>query len=181
MSRAPGSTQTGCTEPRSPTPSLPTPVPAVGRTPVPHLGRVNPSIPQRTQSGRSPRRGGSGGSEWWHLPATVPNALQPPSSPPATPTLAPLPPVGACPGSLFLSPHFASWDPEDQIPPACHPHELPGLWECARRSRPGHRGHTVGSCTRPALNFNPGGCAGLRAGARAVRVHPFRRAFSPVG
>lgn len=51
---------------------------------------------------------GVGAKGWsgWRLLATVPDVLHPPSSPPATPTLAPRPPVAACPGLLFLFPPF---------------------------------------------------------------------------
>lgn len=138
--------------------------------------------PQHKQRGHCAGRGGGGGSERRRrLPATVPDALQPPSSPPATPTLAPRPPVASCPGSLFLSPHFASWGLEDQIPPASYPpptnsQDTGGC--CARRSRRAHRGHKAGSCTPfAALNFSPGCCTGQGAGARARRSVPFPRGF----
>lgn len=134
-----------------------------------------PPFPQRTQRGRSPGRGRGGGSKRPRLPSTVLDALQPLPSQPATPTLAPPPPVAACPSSLFLSPHFASWGSEDQIPPARPPpHELPGLGARAPRSRPVHRGQPTGSSTRPAaLNFSPGRCAGLGAEGRARPGEPF--------
>lgn len=168
----------------APSRSLP-PALSVGRASVPELGTVSPStspFPQRTQRGRSPGRGRGGGSKRPRLPATVLDALQPLPSPPATPTLAPPPPVAACPSSLFLSPHFASWGSEDQIPPARPPpHEVPGLGARSPRSRPVHRGHSAGSSTRPAaLNFSPGRCAGLGAEGRARPGAPYPQAVSLV-
>lgn len=110
----------------------------------------SPSSPKAHAEGpRGPGRGRGGGSERRRLPATVLYALQPLPSLPATPTLAPRPPVAACPSSLFFSPHFSSWGSEDQIPPArSPPHELPGLRASARRSRPVHPGRPAGSSTQ---------------------------------
>lgn len=143
-----------------------------------------PPPPKHTQRGRSPGRGRGGGSERRRLPATVLDALQPLTSPPATPTLAPRPPVAACPSSLFLSPHFASWGSEDQIPPARPPpHELPGLGPRARRSRPANRGHPAGSSTQTRcleLQSWPVRRDGSRRAPASGRTLP-TGLFSPVG
>lgn len=124
--------------------SQPSPALSVGRAPVPELDTA-PQPLKRMQRGHRPGRSRGGGSERPRLPTTVLDALQPLLSPPATPTLAPWPPVAACPSSLFLSPQFSSWDSEEQIPLARPPpHELPGLRARAGRSRPAHRGHPGG-------------------------------------
>lgn len=159
---------------------------SVGRAPVPELETVSPStspLPVAYTEGPQPGAGQRRRVEAAAPPRDRPRCPSAFAFLAATPTLAPPPPVAACPSSLFLSPHFASWDSEDQIPPVCPPPlELPGLRARARRSRPVHRGHPARSSTRPAaLNFSPGRCAGLGAEGRARPGAPFPQGCLPVG
>lgn len=109
-------------------PPPPRPALAVGRTPGPQLDTVNPSIPQRTQRGCSLGRG-------WGLRVGAAGASSPPS-PMSFTLLVPRPPhppwhlghlLPRAPACSSFPPHFSSWCPENQILPARHPYELPGL------------------------------------------------------
>jgi hypothetical protein len=103
-------------------------------------------------------RAGAEGRSWLRLPAPVPVALQHSLSSPATPTLAPPPPVDArsqlaLPFSQFCIPGFQ----RQKVPPARSPrtsetrrHPLRGLDQLTEGGRPRQRGRATS--TRPAAS-----------------------------